>query len=92
MFIISEILSRLLILLVIAPLLLVTTWISDPYPTCHGEGVVSDASSVTLIEEPSVMQSVAQSIISGSWLVYRMDIVLTLQNDWDQDFYGPIHG
>jgi len=74
----------------IVPLLLVTAWVPADCPACHGNGVVSmqGMSDVTLVGNPSVRKLFPWSIVCGSWLMYQMELVITLQNDGEQDGYG----
>ena len=75
----------------IVPLLLVTAWIPVPCPACHGSGAISShgMAYVTLAEPPVVTTSGApQKIYCDSWLLYKTGIILTLQNDGDQDASG----
>jgi len=76
----------------IVPLLIATAWIPVPCPACHGEGMISNHGmvGVTVVEKPLITKSTSWLIVCDSWLMYQMEILLTLQNDGDQDAYGLI--
>lgn len=82
--------KKALVFLGIVPILLVTAWVPATCPACHGSGEISNygMAGVTLVERPSVRKSFSWNIVCGSYLMYQMEIVLTLQNDGDQDAYG----
>jgi len=82
--------KKLLAFFGVVPLLLATAWVPATCPACHGSGKISNhgMEGVTIVEQPAIRKTVAWSIVCGSWLMYQMELLLTLQNDGDQDAYG----
>jgi len=82
--------KKLLAFFGVVPLLLATAWVPTTCPACHGSGVISNhgMEKVTLIEPPSIRKIVSWNIVCGSWLLYQMELLLTVQNDGDMDAYG----
>ena len=77
----------------IIPLLLTTAYFPITCPACNGTGIISDYGMeyITLLGEPSIISSPPpQKLYCGSWLKYRMEILLTLQNHGSQDVSGFI--
>jgi len=73
------------------PLLLATAFVYVPCPVCHGVGTISSygMEHITLVDSPVIVSMPQpQKIYCGSWLEYRVEVIITLQNHGDQDVAG----